>query len=231
WPLVGRIRDLGVPVYHAGLRAQLPTPLAMVRLARLIRDLRPDLLQGWMYHGNLAAQLTGPWLRPGIPVIWNVCATQFDLKREKITTSLAIWLGGRLSRWPTGILTDSTASARGHQQRLGYEARSWHVIPNGFDLEKFRPCAESRRVVRAELSLDPEALVVGLIARYEAVKDHAGFLEAAAIMHRQEPTARFLLMGRGIDGNTVLMERAAALGLTGVMHFLGERADVPAIAA
>ena len=231
WPLVARIQELGVPVHQAGLRTGLPSPAAALRLANLIRGLRPDLLQGWMYHGNLAAQMTAPLLPPGTPVIWNVCATQCDLRQEKFSTALTIWLGARLSRWPACILTDSTASARMHRGELKYDASRWVIIPNGFDLERFHPSAEARAEIRAELSLAPNTLLVGLIGRYHAVKDQAGFLEAAALLRKQTPEARFLLAGRGVESSPALRERAAAADLSGAVALWGERADVPRIAA
>lgn len=230
WPMVARIRELGVPVYCVGLRAERPTPAALLRLANLVRGLHPDLLQGWMYHGNLAALMAAALLPARVPVVWSICSTQCDLRREKFTTALAIRLGARLSRWSSAILTDSQASAHVHQQRLNYDGR-WQVIPNGFDLDRFQPSGQARTEVRAELSLAPDALLVGLIARYQAVKDHAGFLQAAALIRRQTQEAHFLLTGRGVGGNTALREQASALGLSGAVHLLGERADMPRVSA
>lgn len=54
-----RIEALGIPVYTLGMPRGWPHPSGLVRLVRLVRRLRPDLLQGWMYHGNLAASWLG----------------------------------------------------------------------------------------------------------------------------------------------------------------------------
>lgn len=231
WPLVGRIRELGVPVHQAGLRAGLPSPVAASRFANLIRGLHPDLIQGWMYHGNVAAQIVALLLPSGTPVIWNICATQCDLREHKLTTALTILLSAWLCRWSTCILTDSSASARVHRRELNYDPRRWVVIPNGFELERFRPSVEARAEIRAELSLPPNTLLIGLIARYHAVKDQPGFLDAAALLRQRTPEAHFLLVGRGVESSPALKERVAALGLSGSVHLWGERADVPRILA
>jgi glycosyltransferase involved in cell wall biosynthesis len=191
--------------------------------------LRPDLLQGWMYHGNLAAQMMAAALPASVPVTWGIC--NGVLCDEKLVTSMTVWLGARLSRLPARIITDSAASAEAHQRRLNFSASRWEVIPNGFDLEQFQPCARARSEVRAELSAPANALLVGLVGRYHPVKDHAGFLEAAALIRRQTPQAKFLLAGSGIGSNPVLMKQAAALGLIDVVHLLDERADVHRIMA
>ncbi len=73
------IRSLGIPVHSLGLRTgRLPGPAAAMKLIRLVRRIRPDLIQGWMYHGNLAAQFANFFLprrrREGkrVPLIWGI---------------------------------------------------------------------------------------------------------------------------------------------------------------
>jgi hypothetical protein len=90
WPMTARIEGLGVPVFRCGMRIGLPNPVAAAKAVRLIRGLRPDLLQGWMYHGNLAAQAAG-MLSPTVPVMWNICATQSALRNAKLSTAMTIW--------------------------------------------------------------------------------------------------------------------------------------------
>ena len=52
-----RIEALGIPVYTLDMKRGVPTPRAFWRLIQIIRQVKPDLIQGWMYHGNLAAQI------------------------------------------------------------------------------------------------------------------------------------------------------------------------------
>src|SRR5882724_1681646 len=51
-----RIRQLGVPVYAMGMKRPFISPRSISRLIRAVRRIKPELIQGWMYHGNLAAQ-------------------------------------------------------------------------------------------------------------------------------------------------------------------------------
>src|SRR5262245_59340233 len=71
-PLHDRIDALDVPVYSVAMRLTLPTPTSCWRLIRLVRKLDPDLIQGWMYHGNLAAQIGAAFSRRPVPVLWNI---------------------------------------------------------------------------------------------------------------------------------------------------------------
>ena len=67
-----RIAGLGVPVYSLGLRAAAPNPVRALSIRSLARQFHPQLIQGWMYHGNLMASLAAGWTRNRAPVIWNI---------------------------------------------------------------------------------------------------------------------------------------------------------------
>jgi len=52
-----RIEELGIPVYTARMKPGLPTPASIWRLVRLTRQIEPELIQGWLYHGSLRRKL------------------------------------------------------------------------------------------------------------------------------------------------------------------------------
>jgi hypothetical protein len=79
-----RIEALGIPVYTLGMKtAGVPTPNVIWKLVNIIREIKPDLIQGWMYHGNLAAQFASLFVGQQIPVFWNIQGTVYSLKLEK----------------------------------------------------------------------------------------------------------------------------------------------------
>src|SRR4028118_1179398 len=54
-PLGERIEALGIPVYTLGMKqGSLPTPNMIGKLLKIVGEIKPDLIQGWMYHANLA---------------------------------------------------------------------------------------------------------------------------------------------------------------------------------
>ena len=221
---------LEIPVHSVGMNPGLPTPAAAYRLIRIIRRQQPDLVQGWMYHGNLAAQLSAAFT--SAPVIWNIRASSYNLKDEKLLTAAIIWLGGKLSRLPKAIINNSIVSAVNHEKKLSYRADKRAVIPNGFDTDLFLPSAEARIALRSELALSESALLVGLIARYHPMKDHASFLRAVARLSNDYPRAHFVMAGEGIDErNDDLRELIESLALKGRAHLLGERNDMHRVAA
>ena len=116
--------------------------------------------------------------------------------------------------------------------RRGFAAEKLVIIPNGFDLDRFRPDPAARDQVRRQLGLAPDTPLVGLVARYDPMKDHATFLHAAALLARERAEVHFVLCGERVDGgNAALVAQVVSLGLTQRCHLLGPRRDVPRIDA
>lgn len=229
--LAERIAALGVPVFAVGMRPSTAFYPSLWRLMRLARQAAPDLVQGWQYHGNLAAQLVRGCLQSKVPVIWNIRHSIYNLADERRGTALVIKLGARFSRKAERVIYVARTSALQHEA-LGYDASKGIVIPNGFDTEQFAPSEEARYQLRTELGLPSSALVIGSIARYHPVKDHHTFLAAAAALFQSHPGVHFVLVGEHLDRTNVpLMRVIESLGLGANIHLLGERADIPRITA
>ncbi len=102
-------------------------------------------------------------------------------------------------------------------------------IPNGVDAERFRPqSARLQRESRRALGLTDDVIVFGCIASLTPVKCHADLLDAFALLHRQMPYTRLLLIGDG-PLRPQVARQIAALELDGVVSLLGDRPDVEAL--
>jgi glycosyltransferase involved in cell wall biosynthesis len=230
--LDARIEALGVPVYHIGMRpSKLPTRRQLWQLVSAVHRIKPQLIQGWMYHGCLAAELSRAVAARQAPVVWSIHSCNNDLTLEKRLTVTFIRLCRRLSARATKIIYVSEESRRQHEA-MGYCARNSRVIPNGFDMTSFAPSTEARASVRAELGVSEDHLLIGLVGRFHPMKDHINFLLAATMLSKEFPASQFLLVGREVDaGNHVLRRHVAAWGLEGRAHLLGERNDIPRLIA
>ena len=230
-PLAERIQALDITVRALGMRRGVPNPLSLLRLAVWLRRSKPDVIQTWMYHadliGGIAAKLVG-----GIPVIWGIRHSNLDPQGSKRKTIWTANACARLSNWlPTQIVCCSEASLPVHAA-LGYATRKMCVIPNGFDLDFFKPDPSSRRSVRAELGIPEDTLLIGMFARFHAQKDHRNFVEAAALLHAHHPDIHFLLCGDGITWeNRVLSGWIVTASIHEHCHLLGPREDIPRLAA
>jgi glycosyltransferase involved in cell wall biosynthesis len=226
-----RLAALNVPVFSVAMRLPLPTPTSTRRLIKLIREIEPDLIQGWMYHGNLGAQIAAAFLSRTVPVVWNIRQSLHGADYEKRLTAALIKLSAYLSNRPDKIIYNSRIAAAQHNA-IGYSARESIVIPNGFATDLFLPSLEARRSVRTELGVNEETILIGLVGRYHPVKDHSNFLHAAPLVLQRHPNVQFVLCGRGVNRlNDDLCRLIEELKLAERVHLMDQRKDMPRITA
>jgi glycosyltransferase involved in cell wall biosynthesis len=182
-----------------------------------------------MNHGNLMGGLAARAASTA-PVLWSLRQSNLDPVLARRGTMAVLRLGARFSRWlPDRILCVSESARRVHAE-LGYDETRMVVIPNGFDLDVFRPDPAARRALRAELGIDAEAVLIGLAARFDPQKDIGTFLAAAARVAATRAEVRFLLCGEGMDAaNPALAQLIADAGVGARVHLLGRRTDMPRI--
>ncbi len=213
------ISDAGVRLHTLGMRRGRPDPRAILRLARIMRELRPAVLQTWLYHADLLG-LVVRQLGYAPRLVWNLRCT------ESSGSPAIRWILSRASGVPDAVIVNSRAGQRFHEG-IGYRPRRWMHLPNGFDTAALHPDPEARRRRRVELGIAEDTDAILLPARYDPMKDHATFLAAAARLAAVRPQALFALAGGGIDTqNRALMAAIAEHGLGERIVLLGERADL-----
>ena len=229
--LVARAEDAAEGVVSLGMRTRLPSPRALLRLRAELRAFAPDVVQGWMYHGNLAAW-TGVRLLPRRAALaWNIRQSLASLERQRLATRLVIRAGARLSSDADAIVNNSRTSAAQHAA-LGFDPRGTEIIPNGFDTRHFRPDPEARAALRARLGIARDVLVAGLVARFDPVKRHDLFLDAVARARRDGLDVHAVVAGPGATPeNRALAALVARAGLGGTAHLLGTCDDVARVLA
>lgn len=223
------LRDAGATVHALGMSKGRASIWASIKLMRLLHRMRPDLLQGWMYHGNMAATV-GQLCLPSKPALaWSIHCAVHSGNQRTLLNRIVLYAGQRLSRRPSAIIYNSARSRTEHEL-LGYDGRSSALIENGFDTSRFKPDSELRATMRERLGISREQLVVGQVARLDPVKDHGTFLKAAVEAAKSDPRLTFVIAGRGVPG---LREssgaRDAVQRLGSRLLLLDEIADVAAL--
>jgi glycosyltransferase involved in cell wall biosynthesis len=228
--IASELKAAGIEVHSLGMRRGLASPVGIVRLARLLRRLQPNVLHCWLYHaclmGSLAARLAG-----GPRVIWGLRSANPGFRGYSLSTRAVVRLCAKLSFLPDAVVVNSEAARTVHR-KWGNKAARMRVIPNGVDTQHFCPDPEARRSIREELGLTGDSVLVGMFARYSPMKDHGTFLQAAALLHRKYPDVRFILAGEGIAAdNLPLWELVRENGLQEVTYLLGPRRDIQRLTA
>ena len=222
------VEDLGIGVRDLGVGRKPSAVAGLARLAKLIRTTRPAVVHSWLYHADLLATLALALSgrRRETRLIWGVRNSDMDMRRYARSSRYILKVLPRLSSRTDLVLCNSEAGRTVHG-RLGYRPPRWRVVPNGVDVERFRPRLDERAAIRAELGLNDEQFVIGMCARVDPKKDHGTFVKAAVTLAETVPEARFVLIGAGTDEPGSPLDRAVVRsGIGNRIVRLGLRSDV-----
>ena len=227
--LSNRIRAHGMTVHSLEMSSNLTVGWQIFKLTHLLRSIKPDIIQGWMYHGNLAASLANLSLGNRYPLVWTVPHTLYDIHQESRTSRWVIELTAKRSMSVTRILYNAYLSDEQHNA-IGYSHQNTRIIPNGFDTQLFAPNAYMRNNSRHLLGIPDDALVIGMFAHYRPQKNHALFLEAARLLLQHQKNVHFVLAGQDVTpDNPALLPWLQRISAQQNVHLLGERKDIPSL--
>lgn len=206
------------------MRRAMPTPGHILRAGRLVRRHRPDVLHGWMYHGNLAATAGAKLSLSSAPVIWSIHHTIADLSMEEPRTQKLVRLSALLSRTASCICYCSKISAAQHRA-LGFDDRNSVVIPNGIDTDTFNASPERRGRLRRRLNVPEGRRIIGHVARYHPMKDQLNLVRAIRRLVDDGHDVQLVVAGDGHEDGPV-RDAARTLGLDERVTTLGVCHDV-----
>lgn len=225
--LADRLRKLSIPVTVLP-ENHLNVWQLLRRLSKLMSQWQPDIVHTHRFKedilGSLANQF-GPRARcirtaHGAP---ETMLRGWQSWPQRTLASLHRWCASILTQKTIAVTADLAAKLATH-----YPAKRIIVIENGIDIEAVRTAARDLPTI----AFDPIKTHIGIAGRLAPVKRTDLFLEAAAIMRRQDPEREweFHLFGEGPLRQS-LLSKAQALDLISVMHFHGHRNDVAACIA
>ncbi|WP_165364214.1 glycosyltransferase family 1 protein [Sporolactobacillus sp. THM19-2] len=125
----------------------------------------------------------------------------------------------------TGFFACSVEAAKWFYNPGLFKKNKVTIIKNGIDLEQFEFNPRIREQMRKKLNLT-DKFVIGHIGVFEERKNHRQLLDIFEKVHRKRENSVLLLVGQGslIDEMKQVVE---AKNLTGSVHFLGIRSDIP----
>jgi glycosyltransferase involved in cell wall biosynthesis len=207
--LEARAREARLAVRPLPFRGDLWPP-AVLGLARAFRESRPDVVQLHDPHavgsGVAAARLAGR--------VKTVATRRVDFP-----------LRGPFSRWKYGRCTRVIAVSRAIASVMeadGFPADRVSLVYEG--VPDREPSVGGAEILKS-LGVSDGAPVVGNVAALTGHKDHATLLDAAPVVLRRRPDARFVIVGDG-PLRRELEARAREQGLSGRVVFAGFRSDV-----
>lgn len=210
--------DAGISAESLGMKRGVADPRGISRLARIIREFRPDLVHSHMVHANILARLT----RVVAPVPYLI-STAHSVSEGGRLRELAYRYTDRLCDLTTSV---SVAGAERYVEvGATFPGRSQY-FPNGIDTSIFQRSMKDRVRLRTELGLG-EGFVWLAVGSLSAHKDYPNMLRAMSLV---DSDSTLLIAGQG-DLREELEALANSLGIRHRVQFLGLRRDIIALAS
>lgn len=188
-----------------------------LKLSTIIREFRPDVVHSHMVHANIMARLVR--ISTHMPKL--VCTAHS--KNE----------GGQLRMWAyrlTNKLADVNTNVS--QEAVDEFVKKGAVkfgqmiaMPNGIDVEHFVKNETSNASLKKELGIEASDYLFVAVGRLEEAKDYPNLLNAFALVKKQKPQARLLIVGVGSLEQS-LKSLVRDLNLEDSITFLGLRNDI-----
>ncbi len=224
-PISEKLEASGVRTEHLNISSPLGAMKGVMRLRHMAGESSPDVIHGWMYHGNLAALMAIG--RTDARLAWNIRHAMHRDDLLKRLTRLVVRMNCFLSGRADAIVFNSTAALNQHVRR-GLDRQHAITIPNGIDVHAFAPDETRRNEMRSRFGWQESDIVVCAVGRSHPAKGHEVMAEVAKRVLLESSSALFVLAGRGISWDRdPFRSYAEDRRLTSRMILLDQRDDIP----
>lgn len=228
----GPIAAMNIELHHLDMPRGRFTLSGVLLLYKLIKVIKPDVVQTWMYHSDLLGGLMARFA--GVRnIVWGIHHSTLDKTGTARNTRVVVSLLAALAKYlPKRIISCSNKALDVHVDK-GYPLSKMVFVGNGYDLDKFQP--DSKDFSGLDLTIDGARLegriVFATVARWNAQKDQRNLVDACQHLVRQgAPSFVSLLIGPNMDAsNTELASYINERELGECVLLCGSTRDVPAV--
>jgi L-malate glycosyltransferase len=199
----------------------------MLQLAKIVRKYRIDVVNAHHY----------------MPCFYSFLGTRIMNRKKLIYTEhsvpevegIASGIYGKILNMMlfriTAVVGVSREITEKFKENYPRHAKKFHEILNGIDINKFNVKA-GRNQIRKRWELTDDHFVVGTVANFRKVKNHACLVRAAARLKDSHPQLRLLFVGTGFPGDSensedVVRKLIHDLGLQGEVILAGYQENIP----
>ena len=198
-----------------------------VKVLRVMRQERPTVLHGWMHTQNLVATFVRIF-HPKVKLFWCVRSSNLEMVQD-VVERFQVWLQSRLSGFADCVVVNSMAGLE-HSVSGGIAREKMLFIPNGIDTTVFYPDEAEGKRMRAAWGIIESTKIIGKVARFDPIKNHALFLKAAARIAAERSDVHFVCAGHGsVPYLKQLQELTRTLGIENKVHWIEASPDVRAV--
>jgi len=198
----------------------------IVRLIRLLREQRPDVIYSMLPTSNVLAFFCR-FFCGKVPLIWGIRATQMEPASYDWLGRMMQFVQSCLIGRVDAAVANSRAGMR-VMQLAKVPATRVRLIRNGIDSTHFLRRSEARAGIRKGLGVESSAFLIGFVGRLDPMKGHPVFFQAASILLCRFPHVRLVVVGSGADAVEMqLKQMAVQLGIADAVVWRSSMPDMP----
>lgn len=199
----------------------------LTRLRAVLREWSPDIVHTHLARPDWYGRIAAASLH--VPVICTTIHNEddraYDSEFGGVVRRVAEAANRITARSAQAIIAISEGVREYAIERQKQRPERIVLIPNGVDVDEFRPAPRSS-YVRDLCGFPVDAIVVGTLARLVEQKGLPALIEAAAIARRTRPELRFVVAGSGPQ-EAQLRQLIAERGQEDAFRLIGQCDDVP----
>lgn len=193
-----KFKSIGIEVHCLYLRNPFKFLISFYKLLYLSWKFKPDIVQGWMYHGNIFSFLVTLFLFFKPKLFWGIRQSLYNINKEKFFTRIIIGLSSWLSPFVHTIIYNSKKSQIQHEI-FGFSKSNGRYIPNGFDFSIWKKDLFLKNILRQELKIPSNSFVVGYVGRYHPMKNIELLLDSMVQILNQNSSVYLVVVGKNTD--------------------------------
>ncbi|MFS0515900.1 glycosyltransferase [Nostoc sp. UIC 10607] len=222
------LKDSDIPIICLDKQGRWHLFGFFLHLVQHLQRIHPDVLHGYIGIPNLFTIFLKPFF-PSTRMVWGIRSSNVDSNSYNWLGRLLFRLERLLARFADLIIVNSYAG-REYYLTHGFPSNKMMVIPNGIDIELFKPDQGARIKVRKSWGIPEDTILLGLVGRLDIRKDHPTFLRAAALLFKDRQDVRFVCVGSGSENYVrELRQMADELSISNQVIWIKARADISAI--
>jgi glycosyltransferase involved in cell wall biosynthesis len=189
-----------VPVHTLRFNKFRTNLIGFIKLLRLIKEYKPDILQSWMYHSDFITCFVKLFY-PKIKIIWNIRNTLFNIKDSYLRYFVSKFCSIFSQIVPEKIVSCSFIAMKQHVS-FGYTKKKFKIIFNGVDTNIFNSNVSklsSKYLKLKKKFVSKKKINLGMVARYDKQKGYSILLESLSLLKKNNFEFNCFLVGRNVD--------------------------------
>ncbi len=201
----------------------------LIKLYRIIKQIKPDVVQTWMNHadfiGGIIARIAGIK-----NIFWGVHQTILIKGKSKASTIMIVKLNAILSNLIPNKIIYCAEKSREVHELIGFKKSKGVVIQNGYDINIFHQNDSLAKDFRDKLKIPQDAFIIGHVASYDPLKDQDTLIKSLGKLLQRKIKFTAILVGANLDHlNDDLVSSLKKNGLSDNVHLLGIRDDIQSV--